>query len=54
MDDYSILRLFADSWGLVAMFLFFVGAVLFALRPGARKIHDDIARIPLRNDRLEG
>ena len=52
METYTLLRQFADSWGLLAMFLFFIGAVLYALRPGAKKIHDDIARIPLRNDRL--
>jgi len=52
MDTYSILRHFADSWGLVAMALFFFGAVLYALRPGSKKIQDDIAQIPLRNDTL--
>ena len=52
MDTYSILRHFADSWGLLAMFLLFAGVVLWALRPGAKEIHDDIAQIPLRNDTL--
>jgi cytochrome c oxidase cbb3-type subunit 4 len=52
MDTYSILRSFADSWGLLAMVLIFLGAVVYALRPGAKEIHDDIARIPLRNDKL--
>ena len=52
MDTYSILRQFADSWGLLAMVLFFLGVVLWVLRPGAKKIHDDIAQIPLRNDTL--
>jgi cytochrome c oxidase cbb3-type subunit 4 len=54
MDTYSILRQFADSWMLLAMFLFFLGVILWTLRPGARKRHDEIAKIPLRNDdRLE-
>ncbi len=51
MDTYTLLREFADSWFLLAMVLFFVGVVLFTLRPGSKKTHDDIARIPLRNDR---
>ncbi len=36
MDTYSILRHFADSWMLLAMTLFFLGACLWAFRPGAR------------------
>lgn len=49
--DYQTMRTFADSWGLLAMFLLFVG-VLFAvvLRPGARKAAQDAAQIPLRED----
>ncbi|QDL92702.1 cbb3-type cytochrome c oxidase subunit 3 [Paroceanicella profunda] len=50
MDTYTILRHFADSWFLLLMFGFFLAAVGFAFRPGARKIHDDVASIPLRND----
>ncbi|TIR54236.1 MAG: CcoQ/FixQ family Cbb3-type cytochrome c oxidase assembly chaperone, partial [Mesorhizobium sp.] len=33
---YNLMRAFADSWGLVAMALFFVGCIAFALRPGSR------------------
>jgi cytochrome c oxidase cbb3-type subunit IV len=51
MDTYSILRAFADSWVLLAMALFYAGAILWAFRPGSRKTHDDIAGIPLRNER---
>ena len=50
MDTYTLLRQFADSWMLLAMFLFFVGMILWTLRPGSRPVHDDIAQIPLRND----
>ena len=53
MDTYSLLREFADSWMLLAMMLFFIGVVLWTLRPGSKKIHDDIAQIPLRNDTPE-
>jgi len=52
MDSYSILRQFADSWGLLTMVAIFAGVVLWTLRPGAKKVHDDIAQIPLRNDTL--
>ena len=54
MDTYSILRGFADSWALLAMFLFFVGVILFTFRPSAKAAHEDNARIPLRNDELPG
>ena len=52
MDTYSLLRAFADSWWLLAMTLFFLGVVLYTLRPGSRDIHDQIAETPLRNDTL--
>jgi cytochrome c oxidase cbb3-type subunit 4 len=44
------MRHFADSWGLLAMTLFFIGAVLFTLRPGAKKAADEAADIPLKDD----
>ena len=52
METYSILRQFADSWGLLAMVIFFVGVILYALRPGAKakKLYDDSAQIPFRNE----
>jgi cytochrome c oxidase cbb3-type subunit 4 len=56
-DTYSLMREFADSWWLVAMFGFFVLVVLFTLRPGSGKVHRDIADIPMRDDdpsRLQG
>ncbi len=54
METYSILREFADSWALLAMFLFFLGVVLFTFRPGSKAVHEDAANIPLRNgDHLE-
>jgi cytochrome c oxidase cbb3-type subunit 4 len=54
MDKYTILREFADSWGLLAMFLFFLAVVLFTFRPGSKAVHSDAANIPLRHgDRLE-
>lgn len=48
--DYHIMRAFADSWGLLFMTLFFVGVVMFALRPSARKSASEAAQIPLKDD----
>ena len=50
MDTYSLLRQFADSWVLLAMFAGFVGVVLWAFRPGSRRTHDDSANIPFRHE----
>ncbi|MBS3648071.1 cbb3-type cytochrome c oxidase subunit 3 [Pseudaminobacter sp. 19-2017] len=50
MELYTALRHFADSWGLLGMTLFFIGAVIFAFRPGSRKLADEAARIPLKDD----
>ena len=49
--DYHVMRAFADSWGLLAMTLFFVGTVVFALRPGGKEQADEAAAIPLKDDR---
>jgi cytochrome c oxidase cbb3-type subunit IV len=48
--SYDTIRGLADSWGLLAMFAVFVGIVLFAFRPGSKKVYDDVARIPLKED----
>lgn len=48
--DYETMRQFADSWGLLALFLFFVGVVIFTFRPGSRKSADEAAKIPLKED----
>lgn len=48
--DYHVLRTFADSWGLLAMVLFFAGAVVWVLRPSARESHSDAASIPFKED----
>ena len=52
MDTYSLLRQFADSWMLLALFLFFIGVVVWAFRPGSSRLHRHMAETPLRNDRL--
>lgn len=50
MELYTALRQFADSWALLGMTLFFIGAVLFVLRPGAKKHAQEAALIPLKDD----
>lgn len=47
MSQYDMLRHFADSWGLLSMFVFFAAAMLFAFRPGSRRRYEEAARIPL-------
>ena len=48
MSDYNNLRHFADSWGLLAMTILFLGLVLWALRPAAKSLHDDAANMIFR------
>jgi len=54
METYTILREIADSWVLLVMAAFFIGVVVYTLRPGSKKVHDDIAQIPFRNDEPAG
>ncbi len=48
--DYHILREFADSWAMLALFGTFIGIVIWAFRPGSRAVHEDTANIPFRHD----
>jgi cytochrome c oxidase cbb3-type subunit IV len=50
METYSLLRQFADSWGLLALFSIFVAVMLWAFRPGSSRIHKDTADIPFRHE----
>ena len=50
MTETNLLREIADNWMLVAMFTFFLGAVLWAFRPGSRAVHRETSSIPFRND----
>ncbi len=49
MEEYTILRQFADSWMLMLLFAFFVGIVIWVFRPGASKEYKDTANIPFRH-----
>jgi cytochrome c oxidase cbb3-type subunit 4 len=46
--DYHTLRQVADSWGLLFMFITFLIVVVMALRPSAKKAHEDAASIPFK------
>ena len=51
MDTYSLLREIADSWVLLALFAFFIGAAVFAFWPSMAADRRDAADIPFRHDR---
>ena len=48
MDTYSLLREFADSWMLLALFGFFVAVVLRVFLPHTHQAHRESADIPFR------
>ena len=49
MEEYTLLRQFADSWMLLVLFLLFVGIVAWVFRPGSGKTYRDTADIPFRH-----
>ena len=50
MDQYTAMRHFADSWGLLGMTLFFIGVILFVFRPGSKQIAESAKAIPFKDD----
>ena len=50
MQNYSILREFADSWMLLVLFGVFVAMLAWVFRPGSRQVHAETASSPFRND----
>ncbi len=50
MSTYETMRHFADSWALLVLFLFFLGLIVWVYRPGARKLHDEIANSIFQNE----
>jgi cytochrome c oxidase cbb3-type subunit 4 len=51
MDNlYTVTRQFADSWGLLGLFVTFVLVVIWAFRPGTGNTYEDISNIPFRNE----
>jgi cytochrome c oxidase cbb3-type subunit 4 len=50
METYDAMRHFADSWGLLAMVIFFLAVVVRVLfLPGARRNASDAAQIPFKD-----
>ncbi|NOD65241.1 MULTISPECIES: cbb3-type cytochrome c oxidase subunit 3 [unclassified Ruegeria] len=49
MEEYTLLRQFADSWMLLVLFVFFIGIIIWVFRPGASKEYNDTANIPFRH-----
>jgi len=52
--NYHIFREIADSWVLLMMFGFFMGAIVWAYRPRAKRQHEDASAIPFRHDDRPG
>jgi len=50
MTETTFWQQVADNWLLVSMFSLFVGAILWAFRPGSRAVHKDTSHIPFRHD----
>ncbi len=47
---YQNVALFADTYGLLYLFVLFLGVVAYALWPRNKKKFDHAARIPLEED----
>ena len=50
MEEPSLIEQIWQNRTLVFLFTAFIIAVLFAFRPGSRKVHRDSAEIPFRHD----
>lgn len=48
--EYQALRTFADSWGLLYMFIIFVVILVWTFRPGTKRLSEDAAQIPFKKD----
>lgn len=49
-STYEFLRHLADSWGLLAMMVLWIGFALWAFRPSARSRHHDAANMIFKDD----
>lgn len=50
MEIYTLLRAFADSWMLLLMTAIFIGAVVYAFRPGSRVAQNEAAQSIFRHE----
>jgi len=48
--DYQEMRTFADSWGLLYMFILFLIVLVWTFRPGTKVLSEDAAKIPFKKD----
>ncbi|MEM5500265.1 MULTISPECIES: cbb3-type cytochrome c oxidase subunit 3 [Ahrensia] len=48
--SYQTMRTFADSWGLLYMFIIFCFVVFWTFRPSSKPMNDDAAQIPFKED----
>ena len=49
-ETYRMLAEFAQTWGLLYFVTVFVLVVAFVFWPSRKRIYDDAARVPLRED----
>lgn len=49
-STYEAMRHFADSWGMLLIFLFFLGVILWVLRPGSSAEYREVAHYPFEHD----
>lgn len=49
--DYQTMRTFADSWGLLYMFLIFLAVIFWTFRPGSKGVSEEAANIPFSEDK---
>lgn len=54
MSLYEQLRHFADSYGLVALLVLFLGLCLWVFRPGAKQHNREAARSIFEDEDIEG
>lgn len=54
MSLYDQLRHLADSYGLVALLVLFLGLCLWVFRPGAKQRNEEAARSILNDEEAEG
>ena len=47
---YQDVSHFAQTWGLVYLIILFIGMLIYALRPSAKKKFEDAAMIPFKED----
>lgn len=53
-STYEAMRHFADSWGLAAMVLAYLGLMLWPFRPGLKDRNDSAANMIFAEDNLGG